>query len=84
MAYSFHNLHFPQDPLLIVLILDRVLVDDLDGNFLIGECMDSLLHFAKGAFSQSLAQPVVANDIGQGFVQLLLSGDADFIRQLAG
>jgi hypothetical protein len=84
MTYSFHNLDFPQDTLLIILILDGVLVDDLDGNFLIGECMDSLLHFAKGAFAQGLAEPVVANDIGQGFVQLLLSRDADFIRQLAG
>jgi hypothetical protein len=84
MAYSFHNLNFPQDALLIILILDGVLVNDLDGNFLIGECMDSLLHFAKGAFTQGLAEPVVANDIRQGFIQLLLSGDADFIRQLAG
>ena len=79
MSDCLHDLDFTQDAFLVVLVFYRVLVDDLDGDFLVGGDVEGLLHFAKGTLSQGLAQPVFSNDFGQGVLKLLGLGDTDFI-----
>ena len=51
MSYGFHDLDLTEDALLIIFVFDRVFIDDLDGDFLVGGGVEGLLHFAKGAFA---------------------------------
>lgn len=61
MSDGFHDFDLPQDPFLVILVLDCVLVDDLDGDFLAGGYVDSLLDLAKSSLAQGLAQTVLCN-----------------------
>jgi hypothetical protein len=61
MPDSFHDLNFSQDPFLVILVLDCVLVDDLDGDFLAGGYVDSLLDLAESALAEGLAQTVLCD-----------------------
>lgn len=51
MSDSFHDLDLSQDPFLVILVFNGVLVDDLDGDFLAGGDVDGLLDLAESALA---------------------------------
>ena len=79
MSDCFHDLDFAKDAFLVIFIFDGVFVNDLDSDFLVGRNVEGLLHFAKGSFTQGLAQPVFSNDLRQGVLKLFSLGDTDLI-----
>ena len=82
MSDCFHDLHFTQDALFIILVFNSVLVDDFDGDLLVSGRVDSLLHLAESALAEGLAQLVFTNCFGQWFLDLLSLEDSDFICKL--
>ena len=47
MADDFEDVNFAHDPSDVGLVLDLVLLEDLDGDFLLGELVSAFSHLAK-------------------------------------
>lgn len=73
MSYLFEDSYLPIDPVYIRLILNFILFEYFDCNFISSNPMGSLLNLSKGAFSFCLANDEAANVFALGVLFLLVS-----------